>query len=140
MPEEPQPSPESPSAEAVSAPSADSVDQMTTLRERSIAALSYAGFFAIVPFYLKKDSAFCRFHGKQGMVIALIFFLAKLLLVLDFLMDLALIIQFIIFIRMGFAALSGQWKKFPFFYNLSCQLEQTLSLDDPKEEKTDDKQ
>jgi len=109
-------------------------EEMTTLHERTIAALSYVGFLAIVPFYLKKDSKFCRFHGKQGLLIAMIFFFAKLLLVIDLLMDIALIAQFCIFLWMGFAALSGRWKKFPWIYEKACQLEESLSLKTKEEE------
>ncbi|MBU0576957.1 hypothetical protein KJ742_04825 [Patescibacteria group bacterium] len=112
----------------------DEIDEMTTLHERTIAALSYVGFLAIVPFYLKKDSKFCRFHGKQGLLIAMIFFFAKLLLVIDLLMDIALILQFVIFLYMGFAALSGKWKKCPWIYNRACQLEDQLSLKTKEEE------
>ena len=107
---------------------------MTTLHERTIAALSYFGFLAIVPFYLKKDSEFCRFHGKQGLLLAIIFFIAKLFTVIDLLMDLALILQIYIMFRMGFAALSGRWKKIAFFYDWSCQLEDALSLKTKEEE------
>jgi uncharacterized membrane protein len=112
----------------------DEIQNMTTLHERTIAALSYVGFFAIVPFYLKKDSKFCRFHGKQGMLIAIIFFFAKLLLVINFIMDLALILQFAIFVYMGLAALSGKWKKMPWIYDAACQLEDQLSLKTKEEE------
>ena len=112
----------------------EEIQEMTTLHERTIAALSYVGFLAIVPFYLKKDSKFCRFHGKQGLLVAMIFFFAKLLLVIDILMDLALIIQFVIFIWFGFAALSGKWKKMPWIYNKACQLEDQLSLKTKEEE------
>jgi len=107
---------------------------MTTLHERTIAALSYFGFLAIVPFYLKKDSEFCRFHGKQGLLLAIIFFIAKLFTVIDLLMDIALILQIYIMFRMGFAALSGRWKKIAFFYDWSCQLEDALSLKTKEEE------
>jgi uncharacterized membrane protein len=113
------------------------IDNMTTLHERTIAALSYVGFFAIVPFYLKKDSKFCRFHGKQGMLIAIIFFFAQLLLVINFIMDLALILQFSIFVYMGLAALSGKWKKMPWIYDAACQLEDQLSLKTREEEEED---
>jgi uncharacterized membrane protein len=112
----------------------ESIDEMTTLHERTIAALSYVGFLAIVPFYLKKDSKFCRFHGKQGLLVAMIFFFAKLLLVIDFMSDLALIIQFAIFVYMGFATLSGKWKKLPWIYDMACQLEDQLSLKTKQEE------
>lgn len=107
---------------------------MTTLHERTIAAMSYFGFLAIVPFYLKKDSEFCRFHGKQGMLIAIMFFIAKLLTVLDLFNDLALILQVIIMFRMGFAALSGRWKQMPFFYDWACQLEDALTLKTKEQE------
>ena len=109
-------------------------EEATTLHERTIAALSYVGFLAIVPFYLKKDSKFCRFHGKQGLLIAIIFFFAKLLLVINFLMDLALIMQFAIFVYMGFAAIAGRWKKFPWIYQRACQLEDQLSIKTKEEE------
>lgn len=118
---------------------ASDIQEVTTLHERTIAVLSYAGFFAIVPFYLKKESKFCRFHGKQGMMVAFIFFFAKLLLVLDILMDLALILQFVIFVYMGFAALSGRWKKMPLIYKWSLELEKQLALKTKEESEEDEK-
>ena len=130
---EPEPAPEEPKEEKKEEEKPpkkkkEEIEEVTTLHERTIAALSYVGFLAIVPFYLKKDSKFCRFHGKQGLLIAMIFFFAKLLLVLDLLMDIALVLQFVIFVYMGLAALSGKWKKFPWIYERACQLEEQLSL------------
>ena len=107
---------------------------VTTLHERTIAAMSYFGFLAIVPFYLKKDSEFCRFHGKQGLLLAIIFFIAKLFTVLDLIMDIVLILQIVVMFRMGFAALSGRWKKMAFFYDWSCQLEEALTLKTKEQE------
>ena len=109
-------------------------EEMTTLHERTIAALSYFGFLAIVPFYLKKDSEYCRFHGKQGMLLAIMFFIAKLFTVIDLVMDITLILQIVIMFWMGFAALSGRWKKMPFFYAWACELEKALSLKTKEEE------
>lgn len=119
--------------ETKKAPEAERQD-VTTLHERAIAAMSYFGFLAIVPFYLKKDSEFCRFHGKQGLLLAIIFFMAKLFTVIDLVNDLALILQVAIMFRMGFAALSGRWKKTPFLYDWSCQLEEALTLKTKEEE------
>ncbi len=107
---------------------------MTTLHERTIAAMSYFGFLAIVPFYLKKDSEFCRFHGKQGLLIAIIFFLARLFTVVDLIMDVVLILQIVILFVMGLAALSGRWRKMPFGYDLSCQLEEAITLKSKEEQ------
>jgi uncharacterized membrane protein len=107
---------------------------MTTLHERTIAAMSYFGFLAVIPFYLKKDSEFCRFHGKQGLLLAIIFFIAKLFTVIDLIMDIVLILQIFVMFRMGFAALSGRWKKMLFFYDWSCELEEALTLKTKEEE------
>lgn len=115
----------------------DDIEEITTLHERAIAALSYFGFLAIVPFYLKKDSKFCRYHGKQGMMLAIIFFLAQFIAVLDLIMDIILILQAVIAVWMGFIALSGRWKKVPFIYNWSCQLSDVLTLKTKDEEIND---
>ncbi len=112
--------------------------EMTTLHERTIASMSYFGFLAIVPFYLKKDSKFCRFHGKQGLLLAIIFFIARLFSVLDIIMDIVLSAQVLLMFYMSLSALSGKWKRLPFLYDWSCQLETTLSLDLKKEEKKDE--
>lgn len=107
---------------------------VTTLHERAIATMSYFGFLAIVPFYLKKDSEFCRFHGKQGLLLAIIFFMGQLFTVLDLVNDLILILQVVIMFWMGFAALSGRWKKLPLLYDWSVELEAALSLKTKEEE------
>jgi uncharacterized membrane protein len=107
---------------------------VTTLHERTIATMSYFGFLAIVPFYLKKDSEFCRFHGKQGLLLAIMFFIAQLFTVLDLIHDLVLILQVALMFWMGFAALSGRWKKVPFFYDWACQLEEAFTLKTKEEE------
>jgi hypothetical protein len=112
----------------------EEIDEITTLHERTIAALSYIGFLAIVPFYLKKDSKFCRFHGKQGLLLAILFYFCKLFMVLNFLNDLILVLQFSIFVYMGFAALAGRWKKVPWVYKWACQIEEQLSLKTKEEE------
>jgi len=34
-----------------------------------IAAIGYLGILCVIPLLGKKDSAYCQFHGKQGLVI-----------------------------------------------------------------------
>jgi len=41
--------------------------------EKLLSALGYISFFCILPLVLKPDSEFCQFHGKQGLVLTLIF-------------------------------------------------------------------
>jgi uncharacterized membrane protein len=112
----------------------EDIQEMTSLHERTIATMSYIGFLAIVPFYLKKDSKFCRFHGKQGLLIAILFFFATPLYILPILADLLYAAQFGIFLYMGMATLSGKWKRFPWIYKTACTLEDQLSLKTKEEE------
>jgi uncharacterized membrane protein len=123
-----------PSAPAEKEKKRDEIHDMTTLHERTIAALSYLGPMAIVPFYLKKESEFCRFHGKQGMVLAIAFFVAKIISVIDFVFDLFLILQVSLFFYMGFKAISGKWHKLPIVYKWSYELEKALTLKTKEEE------
>jgi uncharacterized membrane protein len=116
----------------------ESQEEMTTLHERAIATMSYIGFLAIVPFYLKKESKFCRFHGKQGLLIAILFFFAKPIMILNFFNDLLLAAQFGIFLYMGLATLSGRWKKFPWIYKTACALEDQLVLKTKAEEENEE--
>jgi uncharacterized membrane protein len=139
---QPEAAPQEIQAEAVQEPEKpkeEDIQEITTLHERTIAALSYIGFLAIVPFYLKKESKFCRFHGKQGLLLAILFYFAKLLMVLNIFNDLFLILQFAIFVYMGFAALAGRWKKIPWIYDTACKLEEALSLKTKEEEEEDTK-
>jgi len=106
---------------------------LTTMKERSIAALSYFSFLAIIPFYLKKDSDFCKFHGKQGMFLAILFALSQGFSVVDFLHDLLIILQFGMMLYMGYQAVSGQWTKIPFFYDVADKLAESLSLQTDEE-------
>lgn len=118
-------------------PQAEEIQEMTTLHERAIATMSYIGFLAIVPFYLKKESKFCRFHGKQGLLISILFFFAQPIAILNFFGDLLLATQFAIFLYMGLATLAGRWKKFPWIYATACSLEDQLSLKTSAEEEED---
>ncbi len=114
---------------------ASSDEQLTMLHERAIAALAYAGPFAMVPFYLKTDSKFCRFHGRQGMLLFLLFFALMPLWTLNLAADVLILAQFFFFILMGYAALSGRWAKLPFFYPLALKLENLIILRTEAEEK-----
>ncbi|QQR84187.1 hypothetical protein IPJ72_03305 [Candidatus Peregrinibacteria bacterium] len=110
------------------------LDEMTTLHERTLAALSYIGPLCVIPLFLNKESRFCRFHGKQGLLLFILFFLAQLFAVLDLVQDALFILQVIIFFYMGLAALSGRWTKLPFIYETADKLEQQLQTKNKEEE------
>lgn len=45
---------------------------------KSIAVLSYIFFLFVIPLFLKKESKFCQFHGKQGLVLFIVAVLGSL--------------------------------------------------------------
>ena len=53
-------------------------DKTLTGGEKILGVLSYFGFFCILPLVLKPKSEFCQFHGKQGLIITLIFLILSL--------------------------------------------------------------
>lgn len=67
-----------------------------------VAAIGYLGILCLIPLLGKKDSAFCQFHGKQGLAIFIVWlilwvcnivpFLGQLIWMLGSLVLLALII------------------------------------------------
>ncbi|MBT4937258.1 DUF4870 domain-containing protein [Candidatus Peregrinibacteria bacterium] len=44
-----------------------------TESERFLSALGYFGFLAVLPLALKPKSEFCQYHGKQALLLALVF-------------------------------------------------------------------
>lgn len=118
--------------------SSEDLDRLTTIQERVIATFAYIGPLGVVPFYLKKESEFCRFHGKQGLLIYILFFFFQIFAVLDLVDDVFKVLKFSIFLYMGYQALSGKWKKFPWIYNTACELEKQLSMKPTQSESKDD--
>lgn len=39
--------------------------------ERILSAIGYAGILFLLPLFLKKDSTYCQYHGKQGCILFL---------------------------------------------------------------------
>lgn len=48
--------------------------------EKLLAAIGYLSFLCVLPIVLKPQSAFCQFHGKQALVLAILFFLTDMFL------------------------------------------------------------
>jgi uncharacterized membrane protein len=39
--------------------------------EKLLSALGYIGFLCVLPLVLRRDSKFCNYHGKQGLILAI---------------------------------------------------------------------
>ena len=47
--------------------------------EKVLSALGYVSFFCILPLVLRPQSEFCKYHGKQGLVLTIMFLVAGIL-------------------------------------------------------------
>ncbi|OIO37539.1 MAG: hypothetical protein AUJ72_04325 [Candidatus Omnitrophica bacterium CG1_02_46_14] len=94
--------------------------------ERILSALGYISFLCVLPLVLRTESDFCQFHGKQALVLTMIFFFVNLLagvfFVFRFLLPLLLFIEFIVIVVAIIKALRGGWWRIPFVYEWSQSL------------------
>ena len=47
-------------------------DPKDAAENKIVAMIGYLGILCLVPLFLKKDSAYAQFHGKQGLVLCLL--------------------------------------------------------------------
>ncbi len=82
-----------------------------------IAALSYLGILVLVPLLAKKDSPFCQFHAKQGLILLIAWIVigvVSVIPVLGWIIGiLGSIFLFVLFIVGLVNSLSGQAKELP---------------------------
>jgi uncharacterized membrane protein len=82
---------------------------------KNVAALSYLWILFLIPMLTKKDSKFCQFHAKQGLIL----FILSLLTwfpVLGWLLFLVLVVVSVFAIL---KVLNGEWYKIPYVYDWS---------------------
>lgn len=73
-----------------------------------IAAISYLWILCLVPLLLKKDDKFAQFHGKQGLVLAVIWFFGGLIFWVPFFGWLLALMLAFVSIYGFFQALKGE--------------------------------
>lgn len=45
----------------------------STKGEKALSAIGYIMFFCVLPLIIKRESKFCQFHGKQGLILTLLY-------------------------------------------------------------------
>ncbi len=85
---------------------------------KTVAALSYIWILFLLPLILKRDSKFCQFHAKQGLILFILSFIAWFP-VIGWLIGLAILVVSVIGI---IKALSGERWEIPFIYDLSKKI------------------
>ncbi len=82
-----------------------------------IAALSYLGLLVLIPLLVKKDSPFCQFHAKQGLVLLIAWVgigIIAIIPILGWIVSIVgTIILFVLFIMGLVNALGGKYKELP---------------------------
>ena len=78
-----------------------------------VAALSYVWILCLVPLFLKKNSKFCKFHAKQGLLLFIIEVIGMVIFPIPFLGWLLFILVVIFSILGVRAALAGEFWEMP---------------------------
>lgn len=103
--------------------------EMVSSSEKFLAAIGYLGFLCILPLLLAKDSEYAKFHGKQGLALAILFFLYRYVSILAFipflewfirfLVSFGMIIELTVIILAMIQAYRGRKWKMPVIYKMS---------------------
>lgn len=84
---------------------------------KTVAALSYISILFVIPLLGKKDSKFCQFHAKQGMVVFLIEIAAMFLYIIPPLGMLVSLGAIVLSVLAIVKVLNGEWWKIPYIYD-----------------------
>lgn len=87
-----------------------------------VAALSYLGILFLVPLLVKRESPFCQFHAKQGLVFCIIFFVGWILFMIPVLGWLAWLAVVILDIVALVKTLSGERWEVPIIGDLAKKI------------------
>ncbi len=97
---------------------------IATKREKTLAALGYVSFLCVLPLALEPKSEFCRFHGKQGLVLVLLFFILSWISIFSrFVAVMLYIAQIIVTIIAFLNAVKGKTWKIPMVADVAKKLE-----------------
>ncbi len=97
--------------------------------EKLFGAIGYIDILALVPLLARRDSEYCQHHGRQGLIVAVIFIFLWILAALSTTLAWIIVPLRIITIVAGFyLAYQGQWFQIPGVYDVSLK----LRLDKPK--------
>lgn len=86
---------------------------------KMMAVLAYIWILFLVPMLLKKNSKFCQFHAKQGLVIFIIWIVGSLVFWIPIFGQALLLILLVIDIIAIIKAYSGEWWEIPYVYDWS---------------------
>ncbi len=75
--------------------------------EKLLSALGYVGFLCILPLVLRRDSAYCNYHGKQGLILAIADMVLRILMFLGAFYTIFVVLYYIVILYCAYRAYSG---------------------------------
>jgi len=92
--------------------------------EKILSAIGYFSFFCILPIVLKPKSEFCQIHGKQGMIITIVFLSFVWLEWVSSVFEIVLgFIHFTLSVLGAFNAFFGKQWNFPYLTDMAKKLD-----------------
>jgi len=93
---------------------------------KTIAAIGYIGILCLLPLFMKKESKFAQFHGKQALVLfaieVIIYFINRYTYYLWWLTGLISAVLFVLSVIGLIQALSGKWWKLPVLGDIAAKI------------------
>lgn len=89
------------------------VDQKDVAENKTVACLSYIWILFLIPLLGKKDSKFCQWHAKQGLILFLVEVIGSLIFWIPFFGWLALILVIILAVMGVLKTLAGEYWEMP---------------------------
>lgn len=100
--------------------------------EKIFAAIGYIGILALVPLLVKRNSEFCQHHGRQALVVAVIFIFLWMIAAFSYsIAVLTFILQLVAIVGGFLLAFKGDWFRIPGIYELSLKLDWQKKLQTP---------
>ena len=88
-------------------------------KNKVVAGIGYVWILCLVPLFLKRDSAFCQFHAKQGLVLFIIEIVCWLLFSIPVFGQLLLLVILLLALMGIVNALKGNFWKMPIIGDLA---------------------
>ena len=90
--------------------------------EKMLSALGYVGFLCILPLVLRKDSAFCQYHGKQGLILAIFDLIIRLFTVTGWFYTFLLVIYYAIIVYSLIRSYKGEYFTLPMISDIAKEI------------------
>jgi uncharacterized membrane protein len=101
------------------APAPQTADGRDAQENKYVALFSYIYILFLIPLLAKRDSKFCQFHAKQGLVLFIVDIAASLFVWIPVIGQLLMLALAIVSIIGIIKVLSGEYWKIPYIYDWS---------------------